>query len=72
MRKYLVVTEQMDLDTQRERNMLNMVFDKMRELGRFNENEVKNFLLRQTDFNTSGGFYFSYDKALSYYNEMVK
>lgn len=49
-----------------------MVFDKMRELDRFNENEVKNFLLRQTDFNTSGGFYFSYDKALSYYNEMVK
>lgn len=71
-----------NLDEQRTRISLNCTFDRMREVGRWNENELKNFLLRQVeatnimkntgDMSLYGGFNLSYEQALGYFNEITQ
>ena len=50
----------------------NKLFEEMRKRNRFTENEVKNYLLNQTSFETFGGNLLTYSETLEYFNEMTK
>lgn len=72
MRKYLNIRKDMTIKEKTRRNSFNLVFDTMRERKVFNQAEVMQYFLRQTDFETCGGYVLTYDEALNYYNEMIK
>lgn len=59
-------------DEQNRRNLYNIVFDEMRKRGAFKSNDLMQYFLMQTDFETCGGYVLTYDEALNYYNEIVE
>lgn len=72
MKNNLVVNKGMNLEEQRRRISFNRVFETMRKRNMFTENNVKNYLINQTSFETFGGFLLTYEEALNYFNEITK
>lgn len=62
----------MSKNEQNRRNLYNMIFDEIRKRGAFKSNDLMQYFLRQTDFETCGGYVLTYDEALNYYNEIVE
>ena len=62
---------------QANRIMVNTTIENMKKFGRFNENELKNWLLLQvTGFEKDGIQYvfpntFTYEESVAYFNEIV-